>query len=243
MAGDDPSDGATRGVSVRLQNPTEGAGAAPSAAGVSSAMVGMMDSSTTAAAEAAASAGAIAASEAAAGVAMEFMKSNPEDGAAEATEDGAGFSTAGSVAVVVVDSGIMNENPLVTLAEAVAVAAGEDGFGVAGAGSGAVGFKKENEETAAAAGAGGAAGAGSAGAPTFMKPNELMAAGTEGSGAGSVSALPSVSLDAAPPLSSRPPNIAWIDLDLDFGFDFGFDCGGSFFVIYNMYGALFLGSR
>lgn len=240
MAGDDPSDGATRGVSVRLQNPTEGAGAAPSAAGVSSAMVGMMDSSTTAAAEVAASAGAIAASEVAAGVAMEFMKSNPEDGAAvAATEDGAGFSTAGSVAVVVVDSGIMNENPLVTLAEAVAVAAGEDGFGVAGAGSGAVGFKKENEETAAAAGAGGAAGAGSAGAPTFMKPNELMAAGTEGSGVGSVSALPSASLDAAPPLSSRPPNIAWIDLDLDFGFD----CGGSCFVIYNMYGALFLGSR
>ena len=130
--------------------------------------------------------------------------------------------------VLVVGSGFMNENPLLTAAGLAAIGegVGSDGSGsvavvvdsimkenplvaagAAGAGSGTVGFKKEKDDTAGA----GAAGAGSGSAPAFMKPKELIpAARAAGSGFGVGSGSSSAALDGVEPLSSRPPNMVLI---------------------------------
>jgi hypothetical protein len=123
------------------------------------------------------------------------MNENPL--AATAGAAGEFFSSLDSV-VAVAESCIMNENPLV----AAAGAAGTGSVGVSDAGSGAVEFIKENDETAGV-------GAAASGEGTFMKPNELKpgdeAAGTEGSEVGSGSS--SASLVGVVPLISKPPNI------------------------------------
>ena len=192
----DPSNGTRGAFSDRKENPLiAGAGAGDAA---SSAIVGIVVSSTTAAVSAA-------------GVAMDmaFMKSNPDDAAAAAVVAAIAAEevSSGVGSVVALDeSFIMNENPLVA-----AGTVGGGGIADMDTGSGAVEFKKEKEETPeAGAGAPGDGGGDGSGAPAFMKPNELIAGaigavGTAASGVGS-GLLSSASLDAAP-LISRPPNI------------------------------------